>query len=450
MMSIGSTACSSRYLPVRKLPLPPTLHPMSKRGLNFNVVSLERGDGAELLVSVEAPAVDGTRHRDSHHLQVVLDIGETMNQRRLLFAALRGIDYLVSQLPEGDTFGLVTFGATNEVAFPAGPVGDGSTVKEVLGGIRSFGLAEPFGGLLMGIRECQRIGVHNSSIVLISDSRLRTDGQRDRQMLIGLAGGALEQGMPVSTICMDPRPGAILRQVARQGGGQATQTTDGGATTRALMKSVPGLAEKAFRGISLTVRCTPDVAGFDTPAPVPSIELGDGITYELGDLGEGESRSIDFRLEIPELASIGPREVAEIELRWTDMKEKRTETARADIWANALEGGPGGGATERSTEMAFSGPDYTERLPEDDESDGLPPGDNRQRPAPRRPTPSAAQRRIREIVTEQVRLEVERQLEHRDRGVHGELDSDSNLEGEEGTPSEGDGPERPSGTDANG
>ena len=91
--------------------------------MTFDVVAMEQEDAVDLLVKLGAPGVDRARRGGGRHIQVALDVGEMMNPRKL-FPALRGIHYLTQRLTEGDTFGLVTFGASNEVAFPAGPVGE--------------------------------------------------------------------------------------------------------------------------------------------------------------------------------------------------------------------------------------------------------------------------------------------------------------------------------------
>ena len=259
-----------------------------KQKMKFDVVALEQEHALDLLVRLAAPGVDRARRSGGRHIQVALDVGETMNPMKL-FAALRGIHYLVERLSDGDTFGLVTFGAQNEFAFPAGPVGDGESVQEVLGEIRPFGLAEPTAGLLMAIRECQRIGAGESAIVLISDSNLSAGSPRETSIISGMADGAREQGFRVSTICMEKRPNPLLGKVAKAGGGRARVATDGAVAARALIRALPGLANKPIRAVSLTIRPGPEVTEFSLPNPWPTIEREDGITFELGDLREGES-----------------------------------------------------------------------------------------------------------------------------------------------------------------
>lgn len=378
-----------------------------KEKMKLDVVTLEQEGAVELLVRLAAPGAD--RGRQGRHIQVALDVGETMNPLKL-HSALRGIHYLAERLSDGDTFGLVTFGARNEVAFPAGPVGDGEALKEALGEIRPFGLAEPTDGLLMGIRECQRIGTGESAIVLISDSNLNAGSPRDAQILAGMADGAREQGFRVSTVCMERKPNALLGKVAAAGGGRARLATDGAVAARALTRALPGLANKPIRAISLTLRPGPEVAECRLPGPWPTVECEDGITLELGDLREGETCNLNLRLQVPGLAELGHREVIEIEAEWTDFRSRRIESAKTSIEVNVPEDEPGGGSVDYELKMDLSGPEKPRQDP--GQPAIQPPRSSRpKRPnKPRRPIPKALEERMEEMVREQTRVEVHRRL----------------------------------------
>jgi hypothetical protein len=380
-----------------------------ERKMTFDVVAMEQEDAVDLLVKLGAPGVDRARRGGGRHIQVALDVGEMMNPRKL-FPALRGIHYLTQRLTEGDTFGLVTFGASNEVAFPAGPVGDSEALREVLGKLHPFGLAEPTAGLLLAVRECQRIGARESAIVMISDSTLSAGSPREASIISGMADGAREQGFKVSTICMENRPSALLGRIAAAGGGRARVSSDGTAAARALMRALPGLANKPIRAVSLTVRPGPEVASCNLPDPWPVADSEDGLTLELGDMRAGETLALDFHLEIPGLAELGHREVIEIEAQWTDFKSKRTESARTSIRVNVPEDEPGGKPVDYELKLDLSGPETPQ--PESGGKASQPPSLNRPRreKKPRRPIPRALEERMEEMVREQTRAEVRRHL----------------------------------------
>lgn len=379
-----------------------------KPKLDFDVVTLEQQDSVELLVRVAAPATRDPRNAAGRHLQVVLDVGETMHPKKL-FPALRGIDQVVSRLSDDDTFGLVTFGLSNEVAFPAGPVGDGSAVEEVLGEIRPIGLADPTAGLLLGIRECQRIGARRSAVVMISDADLSAGDRRESQVIVGMAGGAREQGFPVSTISMGPRPGNLLRQISRHGGGRAHLAGDGSAVAGVLAGVLPGLLDRPIRALSLSVRTSIEVEQFSLSGDWPVLDLDGETTLELGDLRAGESVGTTVRLRVSGLGDIGHLEIAELELEWTDVTTKCTQSALAPIWVNLPEGASGCGEIAYQTKLDFElARDMLPDTAEDMKEDGARP--RRTRRPTSRPIPPTLEARVEELVRERTAIEVERQL----------------------------------------
>jgi len=376
---------------------------MSKRNLNLNIISFERKDGADLLVGIKAPG----RRRDGRHLQIVLDIGESMNPAKL-FPALRGLHYLLGELGEKDTFGLITLGVEARVAFPAGPVTDVEELHEMFSGVRPFGPSEPTAGLLTAIRECQRIGARAAAIVLISDSNLNCATPRESQMIVGMAEASREQGFRVSTISMERKQNPLLAKIAREGGGRSSKVTDGGDMSRALAKAQPGLANKPIRSLNLTFRASPDVTQVSLLDPRPTVELDDDITVELGDLRDGEALRLTFKLDIPDLAELGHSEVGEVELQWTDFRTMSIESVKTTVHVNCPPDGTGGGSLEFDTKMDLSGSkDPREKSTSSRGTTGRP--EQRQK-KPRRALPGSIRAQIAQTVRGQVRSEVERQL----------------------------------------
>ena len=218
----------------------------------------------------------------------------------------------------------------------------------------------------------------------------------------------------MSTVCMDGKPGPLLGQIARAGGGRAGQASDGGGASRALMKTLPGLAEKPFRAVSLTVRAWLEVEHFSIPQNWPSFDHEEGITFELGDMDEGDFRSLDFHLDIPGLADLGHHDIAEVEAQWTDCRTRRIESARTSVWVNIPEEESAGGEIEYGTRMNFPRPSPAGE-PSANAADGSDAQRRRPRPEqPRRKIPKALEKRVAEIAREQASLEVERLLRQAD------------------------------------
>ncbi len=146
---------------------------------------------------------------------------------------------------------------------------------------------------------------------------------------------AMEQEDAVDLLVKLGAPGV---ERARRGGGRRIQN-------------------KPIRAVSLMVRPSLEVASLSLPEPWPVADGEDCLTLNLSEMRAGETLFLDFHLEIPELAELGHEDVIEIEARWTDIKTKRTESARTRIWVNIPEDEPGGEPVDYELKLNLSGPE---------------------------------------------------------------------------------------------
>lgn len=376
---------------------------MSKRRPNLSIASYEREDGADLLVGVQAPG----ERRPSRHLQVVLDIGESMGPMKL-FPALRGLHYLLGELSGKDTFGLVTIGKDAQVAFPAGPVTDLEELHEIFNGVRPFGPSEPTSGFLTAIRECQRIRAPKTAIVLISDSHLKCVTRGESHMIVGMAQACREQDFRVSTISMERKPNQLLTNIAQRGGGRSSQATRGSEVSAALATAHPDRGNTPIRSLSLTFRPSPDVIELRQLDSRPVVPGADGITVELGDMRYGETDRLAFELDIPDLAELGHAEVGEVELQWTDIRTASIESVKTAVKVNCPTDGSGGAPMVFETKMDLSRRKDPDGTSEPTRGPAGRPDQRRKRT--HRALPASLKEQIAKTIQEQVRSEVERQL----------------------------------------
>ena len=208
---------------------------------------------------------------------------------------------------------------------------------------------------------------------------------------------------------MGSRPGNLLRQISRQGGGRAHLASDGSAVVGVLGGVLPGLLHRPIRGLSLTLRTSVEVETFSLSGEWPVLDLEGELTHELGDLRAGEARDLTLRLGVPGLSNIGHLDIAELELEWTDLTTRQTRSALAPIWINLPEGGSGCGQIEYETKFDFEPardmlPNTAEEMAEDRTAS------RRHRRPTSRPIPPALEARVEELVRERTAIELERAL----------------------------------------
>ena len=314
------------------------LEGLVKDGLGYEVVAIEGRDRVEMMLRLKAP--DPPEEAASpFHVQIVLDTSESMHPRKL-FPALRGIDYLLTEMRMEDRIGIVTFGGGAKLACPGGMAWEGEETREAMRQIRPFGLAEPGPGLMIGVRETGRNTVGDrGAIFFISDSHLGSGDRKLAGELAGMAAGALKAGFTVSTLSMDGRPNPVLKTIAKAGGGEFVATDDGQKVARLMLEKLPSSVGKRIYGVELTV----DDLGCGTEVQVkdyPTEEYDDGVIAQIGDLANGERREVLFRLEVPGMEEMHDDHAASIKLKWSDTGRNKAFWASMPLKVNGYPADP--------------------------------------------------------------------------------------------------------------
>lgn len=324
--------------------------------LDFNVVAVDQGETVNLLLEIAAPGLKGDRRRDPARLQVVLDRSGSMSDGQLV-TALRAIDSLIGRLHADDVFGLVVFDTAVRVPVPSGPVGDGSAIRQVLHGIGPGSMTNLGGGLLRGIQECCRTaGDAATSLVLLSDGHANTGVTDHRQLATFAAGGARER-VTISTIGIGSGYDEnLLETISRGGSGNShfAETVDEAGAK--LAGEVDGLLEQVAQAASLTVRPGDAVSQVRLFNDLPVSGIGDGFMVELGELVADENRKLLFEIDVPDIATLGPARVCEIELRWVDTESMESKLAKIPVNVNVVPGDQAAGRVkdnEVETELTF-------------------------------------------------------------------------------------------------
>ena len=315
------------------------LEGLVKDGLGYEVVAIEGKEKVELMLRLTAPdPPEGAE--GPFHTQIVLDTSESMHPRKL-FPALRGIDYLASELNKEDLIGIVTFGGEAELALPGGLVWEGEEVREALRQIRPFGVADPIGGLLMGLREAKRnAGPGEGQIILITDPKLFVRDHEIAHRLAGVAKASKEAGFPVTVISMDGRGSGFLSGVAKAGGGRMCGTNEGQRVCEVMLEKVPGERSDRIRGIELVVEPCGSVRSIEAKGEEAVDARDDGLLVRVGDLRDGETRDVLIEMEVDELEDLDDDHIAGLNIQWSDLGLDKAFWASMPVKVNGYPGDP--------------------------------------------------------------------------------------------------------------
>lgn len=324
--------------------------------LDLNVVAVDSGETVHLLLELEAPVLEGERRRDPANLQVVLDRSGSMGGGSLI-SALQAIHSLIGRLQPDDQLGLVAFDDSVVIPIAAGPIGDGKAARGALRQIHPGGMTNLSSGLMRGIQEAGRVsGDRGSTLVLLSDGHAN-EGVTAHDALEGVARGAGEHRISISTVGIGyGYDEDLLDVISRGGGGNSHFAENGDEAGAHLAGEVDGLLEQVIQAASLIVRPTGDVSGVKLFNDLPVAEIKGGFMVELGELVSGEKRKLLLEIDVPDIAALGLAQVCELELRWVETETMESKTITLPINVNVLPGDEAAGRTtnpEVVTELTF-------------------------------------------------------------------------------------------------
>jgi Ca-activated chloride channel family protein len=287
---------------------------------------------------------------------VVLDRSGSMANGQLV-TALEAIDSLIDQLHADDVFGLVVFDDAVQVPVPSGPVGNGSAIRQILHQVGPGGMTNLAGGLLRGIQECARTSDGKSStLVLLSDGHANR-GVTDHDSLESFATAAARDGVTISTIGIGlGYDEDLLEAISRGGSGNSHFAETGDEAGAHLAGEVEGLLEQVAQAASLTVRPGNVVSQVRLFNDLATSTIEGGFMVELGELVADEKRRLLFEIDVPEIATLGPAQVCEMELRWVDTESMESRRATIPVNVNVVPGDQAAGRVkdnEVETEMTF-------------------------------------------------------------------------------------------------
>jgi Ca-activated chloride channel family protein len=337
--------------------------------LDFNVVAVDQGETVNLLLEIAAPGLEGDRRRDPARLQVVLDRSGSMGAGQLE-TALVAIDSLIGRLHADDVFGLVIFDNEVRVPVPSGPVGDGSAIRQALHQIYPGGSTNLGGGLLRGIQECGRTSAGAAtSLVLLSDGHANR-GVTGHAELESFARAASSEGITTSTIGIGMGYDEdLLEAISRGGSGNSHFAENGDEAGAKLAGEVEGLLEQVAQAASLTVLPGDEVSEVRLFNDLSVSRIDDGFMVELGELVADENRKLLFEIDVPDIKTLGPAQVCEIELRWVDTTTMESRLATIPVNVNVVPGDQAAGRvrdSEVETEMTFQQVQRDKRLAAED------------------------------------------------------------------------------------
>lgn len=280
------------------------------------------------------------------NLALVLDCSGSMAAAGKLDACKRALAAFAGRLRPDDTVAIVAYSDEARVVAPSRALGDGRWFATAVDGLAPGGATNLHGGLLLGLRECQRaLRAGGSNRVILLTDGIANRGECDVEAILRDARAFTAEDIDLTTIGVGRElQTALLDRLARGGRGLFHFVADGQDIDKVFVAEAEALMAPAARRAALRVRL---------PRALELLQVygheyrrdGDAIEIELPDMNRGMTAVVLLRCravgEHGERADVtaeltartADRTAARIELRQSTAV--RIDTEAAAPWRDA-------------------------------------------------------------------------------------------------------------------
>jgi Ca-activated chloride channel family protein len=311
--------------------------------LDVDMVALESADKLNLMVDLTAPESARQSNRPGQAVQVVLDRSGSMNGEPLE-AAKGSILKLVDRLAPQDFFGLVAFDDQSLVIAPTKKMSEHHlpSLRKAIRDLYSGGSTDISSGYLMGLREVNRVkAAGGSTLILISDGHSNA-GEKDPKFFSEVSAKSATEKVTTSTIGLGNGYDEIILEALAQGGGGVHRFASSvDEAVGAIASEVDNLLDKTV--VNAVLRVTPEIDLFkslriEMVQRLPHWKDGETYVLQLGDLYSGESRKFVVDMEVPALASLGKKKIADIAIEYLDLAQRQEISVTMPVNINVVPG----------------------------------------------------------------------------------------------------------------
>jgi Ca-activated chloride channel family protein len=293
-----------------------------------------RGGEAWLQIGIQAKSAQPTDVAPLN-LALVIDCSGSMADAEKMPYVKQSLRVFLQSLAVNDIVSIVAYSNDAQVIRPAQEVGDGRWIAATIERLQPTNATNLYAGLELGFQEVDRYFDvrRNNRVILLTDG-IANVGETNPDRIAAMAKTYNDRGVYLSTIGLGRDfNDALLSQLARQGQGAYHYIDSAEEMDKVFRKEVLGLVQKAAGDVSVVFRPGPDVqliglTGYEGRPPAGPVEV------RLQDMGTGDSQVVLAHLEVGP-GPTGQRQVATVELRYTDMFAQRPETITLPVYADA-------------------------------------------------------------------------------------------------------------------
>ena len=315
--------------------------------LDVDVVALQQDDEVTCLLTMEAPIPATLSERPGETLVVVVDRSGSM-QGEPLESVRRSLHALVGRMKPQDTFGVVVFDDSADIAVPARRIADHdlAIVRDLIEAIEAGGCTDLAAGYLLGLAEARRCcGATGATVLVLSDGHANA-GIVEPAQLGRLAAAGRADAITSTTIGIGiGYDEHLLAEIAGQGNGSHRFAYTLDDAMAVVSEEAGDLLNKAIVNAFLRV-CPTDPAllpGIGTLHNVPRWVETDAagrevVVIPLGDMFAGEQRELLVHFPVPGIAALGAHHLADFTFDYVALPDLTAETITWPMSVNVVPG----------------------------------------------------------------------------------------------------------------
>lgn len=292
---------------------------------DHELLAVEHEHDVSCMLELVAPPAPTQTTRTPLALALVIDRSGSMHGEKLAVTKLCAA-FLVQHLAATDRLAIVSFDNEVRLEAPLVEVGPNrAALHDAVAGIFAGGQTNLSGGWLKGVETLSAIDDASVArrVLLLTDGQANVGITQDGQ-LASMASASSADGIGTSTIGFGDGFSEDLLAAMADGG-------RGGAYFAETPDAAPGIFAQEFEDLvtlvaqNVSVEIRPgwdDVALLSILNDFPQLQVDGGVQVQLGDAYGDERRRVVFALHVPELATLGPAQIAEVLVRYVEVGEQ--------------------------------------------------------------------------------------------------------------------------------
>ncbi|MDP9331867.1 MAG: VWA domain-containing protein [Actinomycetota bacterium] len=285
---------------------------------DHQLLAVESEHAVHCMLELDVPAA-AVKERAPLHLALVIDRSGSMAGRSL-DVAKDCAEFLARHLQSNDELAVVTYDDTVDLVLPLAPAKP-VAAHAAIAAIAPGGSTNLSGGWLKGLEELRRADDGVRRVLLLTDG-LANVGVTDKAQLVSIATGTKEQASTTTIGFGAGFDEDLLNAIADASGGASYFAETPDDAPGIFAEEFEGLATLVAQNVSVEIRPGADVELLAVLNEYPSIAVPGGVQVQVGDAYGGERRRLVFRLQIPDVAKLGPARVADVILRYVNVGEQ--------------------------------------------------------------------------------------------------------------------------------